>query len=105
MRELCESCYHNPKAINYVKDGKTYYRKFCNSCNSNRKKKLSPTWKEQGYKKKFKCESCNFVAKHTDQLTIIEHKKQYRTICLNCDALYKVNGTLEIRTGDLRSDF
>jgi transcription elongation factor Elf1 len=106
MRDYCECCYKNFKAINYIKNGKTHYRRFCNSCNAaTKKKKIIPAWKEQGYKKKFKCDSCSFIAKHTDQLVVVENNTTHNTICLNCNALYNANGTLEMRSGDLRSDF
>ena len=104
MRELCEKCKTNLKAINYKRDGKIYYRRLCDSCLIKKKKDVKPAWQQEGYKKKFKCESCAFVIKHPEQLTVIKHIDVWRTVCLNCEVSYKITGKLEIRK-DIKSDF
>ena len=104
MRQLCEICQKNNQAINYKKQGKTYYRKFCNSCILEHRKKSVPQWQKQGYKKKIKCESCGFLAKHEDQLSVNEYRDSWVTICLNCSALVKVTKKLS-KKSDLKSDF
>ena len=70
MRELCERCGKNPKAINYKKDEKTFYRRLCDPCIIEKRKNIKPQWQQDGYKKKFKCESCGFVAKYQEQLNL-----------------------------------
>lgn len=104
MRELCEKCKKNPKAINYKKDNKVFYRRFCDSCLIKKKKDVKPQWQKDGYKKKFKCESCGFVARHMEQLTVCEHQTTWRTICLNCEVDFKITGKFEVRKA-LKSDF
>lgn len=52
MRPLC-ICGQRPAAINYSKNGKTYYRKKCESCNKyGTVGKGIPQWKLDGYEKK-----------------------------------------------------
>ena len=104
MRELCERCGEHPKAINYKKDGKTFYRRFCDACIVEKKKNVKPQWQRDGYKKKFKCESCGFVAKFPEQLEVVDYSNTFRTICLNCEIVFDKEKKLTIK-GDLRSDF
>ena len=104
MRELCERCNTNHKAINYKKDDKTFYRRFCDACIIEKKKIVKPQWQQDGYKKKFKCESCGFVAKFAEQLDVVDYNKAYRTICLNCKVIFDKEKKITIK-GDLRSDF
>ena len=104
MRDLCEKCNKNHKAINYKKDGKTFYRRFCDACIIEKKKNVKPQWQRDCYKKKFKCESCGYVAKYPDQLDVIEFET-YRTVCLNCEIIFDKEKKINILKGDLRSDF
>lgn len=104
MRELCERCNTNPKAINYKKDGKTFYRRLCDACIIEKKKIVKPKWQLDGYKKKFKCESCGFVAKMPEQLDVVDYINAYRTICLNCKVVFDKEKKIVIK-GDLKSDF
>lgn len=105
MVDLCEKCNKNPKAINYKKDNKTFYRRLCDACIIEKKKNIKLKWQHDGYKKKFKCESCGFTAKHNSQLTVIEVQNNYKTICLNCEVSFKIEDKIEFRKGDLKSDF
>lgn len=105
MRELCERCNTNPKAINYKKDERTFYRRFCDACIIEKKKTVKPQWQQDSYKKKFKCESCGFVAKFPEQLEVVDYTKTYRTICLNCKVTFDKEKKITILKGDLRSDF
>lgn len=93
-RPLCPSCNLKPVAVNYVKDNKQYYRKFCDSC-SRKGKKLKPkppAWAQKGYKKKPHCEKCGFASKHVEQLNVFHVDGNLKnndwvnlkTICLNC---------------------
>lgn len=104
MRELCERCKQKPKSINYKKGDRIYYRRLCDSCLINKRKDVKPAWQQEGYKRKFKCESCNFVAKHQEQLMVCKHAGSWRTICLNCEVDYKNTGKLEV-CKELKSDF
>lgn len=104
MRELCEQCNQNPKAINYKKNDKIYYRRVCDACLIKKRKDIKPAWQQEGYKKKFKCESCGFIARHLDQLTACKHADSWRTVCLNCEVDFKNTGKIEIKK-ELKSDF
>ena len=103
MRELCNRCKKYPKAINYKKNDRIYYRSLCDACLIEKKKDIKP-WQQEGYKKKFKCESCGFIARYPDQLTVCKNPEAWRTVCLNCEIDYKNIGKVEIRK-DLKSDF
>jgi hypothetical protein len=105
MIELCERCGINPKAINYKKGDRTFYRSLCDACIIEKKKNVKPLWQQEGYKKKFKCESCGFVAKFPEQLDVVDYINAYRTICLNCKVSFDKEKKITILKGDLRSDF
>lgn len=104
-RKPCIKCGENLQAVNYRKGDKIYYRSLCDPCLTEESKKKKPKWVKQGYQKKSKCESCGFVAKYKEQLTVIEHRNNFKTVCLNCDAAYSVTNRLEIKRGDLTPDF
>ena len=103
MREQCERCKQNLKAINYKKGDRIYYRSLCDACLIEKKRDIKP-WQREGYKKKFKCESCGFIARYPDQLAVCKNLEVWRTVCLNCEVDYKNTGKIEIRK-DLKSDF
>jgi len=103
MRDLCERCKKNPKAINYKKAERIYYRRLCDSCVIKQKKDTKPQWQVSGYKKKFKCEACGFIPKIAEQLTVYDNNG-YKTVCLNCDVLARTTNQLEIKK-ELKSDF
>lgn len=105
MRDLCEKCHKNCKAINYIKNGKTFYRRLCDACIVEKKKNVKPQWQQDGYKKKFKCEGCGFIAKFSEQLDVIDYNKAYRTVCLNCKVVFDKEKKIIILKGDLKSDF
>lgn len=104
MRELCIRCGKNPKAINYKKEDKIYYRKLCDTCILSDKKNSKPLWQRQGYKKKIKCESCDFLSKYPEQLTVCEYKGLWYTFCLNCEVYVKITNKT-MKKSDLKSDF
>ena len=113
-RPLC-SCRNRPVAVNYKREGVTYYRSKCDKC-LRLQKKLSITpianWQKTGYKKKKNCEKCGFKAQHTIQL-IVYHTdgdrnnnkiENLKTVCLNCAKLISIEG-LGWAQGDLVPDF
>jgi hypothetical protein len=83
-RGICKSCGIRPKGINYIKNNKIYYRSKCDVCARGKNKLKLPLWKKEGYVKRKNCEICNFIAKVSEQLTVITEYKKYKTICLNC---------------------
>lgn len=85
-RGTCKKCGIRPRSINYHKNNEVFYRSTCNVCSSGRNTYKIPKWIRDGYSKLSYCELCNFSAKFTEQLTVIDQSKKYSTICLNCQA-------------------
>lgn len=85
-RGVCKVCGIRPRSINYYKKGQPYYRSKCDVCTLGKNPYKVPAWIKQGYAKLNSCELCNFNAKFTEQLTVIQEHKKYKTICLNCQA-------------------
>jgi len=70
MRPLCE-CGLKPAAINYKKDGKTFYRKKCGPCaRAGYAGATVPNWQKRGYQKKNHCEKCGFQSQHEEQFNV-----------------------------------
>lgn len=92
-------------AINYKKDGRTYYRKKCTHCIAEAKKPTREPWEIAGYIKKTKCEKCGFKSKYEDQIHVVKVKgtlHTYKSVCLNCEIeLEKAGGW---KQGDLTPD-
>lgn len=90
-RELCKFCKIKPRAVNYIKKNKTYYRKYCDCC-SRKKSKNPEIFKRLAQKneKNKQCEVCGFVAKYDEQLLILMIKNESKVICLNCQAALKI---------------
>lgn len=92
VRKTCPCCNLKPVAINYKKCGRTYYRKKCDQCYRKKRKPAPPAWLRSGYKKKDRCEKCNFRFKfaeqshvyHLDGNTSNNDWFNLRTICANC---------------------
>jgi len=112
MRPLCV-CKQRPAAINYHKDGKTYYRKMCESCLRHGNVGHGvPRWKLAGYEKKCQCEKCGYNSKHAEQFDVyhvdgdlnncLPHN--LKTICANCQRILQKEGS-RWRQGDLVPDF
>lgn len=90
---ICPYCRIKPVAISYYKYGRVYYKNKCSQCLRKGIKKLPPAgWIRSGYKKKDKCEKCNFRFKHPEQShvyhldgnTLNNDWINLRTICSNC---------------------
>lgn len=112
MRPLC-ICGQRPAAINYTKNGRTYYRKKCEACNKyGTVGKGIPQWKLDGYEKKDKCEKCGYTSQHTEQFNVfhIDGNLQntvpmnLKTICANCQRILQKEG-VRWKQGDLIPDF
>ena len=111
MRDLCNQCNQRPVAINYHKDGKTYYRSKCDHC-SKKRNEGKPLWQKAGYKKKATCDKCSFTSKYSEQFDVFYvdgdptncRYSNLKTVCANCQrTLHKFK--LPWRQGDLRPDF
>ena len=114
QRPICKECNKNYCAINYNRNGKTYYRRICDNCGKKKAKKkpIVPSWEKAGYKKKPHCEKCGFKAKYKEQLFVYyvdgnlnnNTQSNLRTICANCHFEVAREG-LGWRQGDLVHDF
>ena len=115
MRSVCPICNQDPVAINYISNGKTRYRKICNSCSRQGKKlkPIPPPWFKAGYRKKPVCEKCGYRAKFLEKQMTVYHvdgnlKKtstmNLKTVCLNCRVEIS-NSKLPWRESSLTPDF
>jgi hypothetical protein len=111
MRPLCK-CGQRPAAINYKKNGKTYFRKLCEVCLKHGLNHGKPLWQQRGYVKKNECEKCGFKSKHEEQFNVFHldgdlnncRPTNLKTICANCQRIIqKIDGRW--KQGDLRPDF
>ena len=93
-RPLCKECNQKHVAVNYIRNGKTYYRSKCDSCLrlAKKKKPPKPNWSKSGYQKKMVCDKCGFKARWADQIIVFyadgdlknTKKNNLKSICLNC---------------------
>ena len=93
-RPLCQLCNMDPAAINYHSNGKTRYRKLCDSCLQKGKKiKAVPAWYKAGYRKKLVCDKCGFRTKYPDKQMAVfyldgnlknNNEFNLKSVCLNC---------------------
>jgi len=114
-RPLCITCQQRPVAINRYYKEHVYYRRQCDQCLriGRRLKPQIPHWAKSGYRKKDRCDLCNWKVKYPDKQTTVYHVDgnlrnnspfNLRTVCLNCrvELLYsKVNW----KETDIKPDF
>ena len=111
MRPLCK-CKQRPTAINYYKDGKTYYRSLCEKCLRNGEGSGVPKWILAGYQKKCICGKCNYTSKHQEQFNVFHvdgdlnncRPNNLKTVCANCQRILQKSGVVW-KQGDLIPDF
>lgn len=110
MRPLCK-CGVRPRAINYIKNNKTYYRKLCEVCLKNGAYYGIPRWKRAGYKMKKTCEKCGFKSPYKEVYSVYHVDgdlnncsiANLKTICANCQRILHREG-ISWRQGDLIPD-
>ncbi len=100
-RPLCTTCKQKPGGINYIRNGKTYYRTKCDSCIRKAKKIKAPIpkWSMVGYKKKLVCDKCGFRARWIKQMVIYyvdgnmnnTNLNNLKSVCLNCTVVIEKN--------------
>lgn len=111
MRKLCKKCQKRPVAVNYLKEGKTYYRSTCDHCARSRNDG-NPLWSLKGYVKKSVCDKCGFKSPHPDVFNVYFidgdlsncRYTNLKTVCANCQRTLQKEG-VRWRQGDLRPDF
>ena len=111
MRPLCV-CRQRPAAINYKKNGKTFYRRRCEICLKKGLRHGIPKWKQAGYVKKDLCEKCGYTSNHVEQFNVFHidgdlnnsSHINLKTICSNCSKILYKEG-VRWKQGDLVPDF
>jgi hypothetical protein len=111
MRPLCK-CGLRPRAVNYKKGSKTFYRSLCETCMANGLFHGIPRWQRTGYKMKPICEKCGFKSPHLDPFRVFHvdgnldncRPSNLKTICANCAAVLSKEG-ITWRQGDLIADY
>jgi hypothetical protein len=110
-RPLC-ICGLRPAAINYHKEGRTYYRRKCEIClRYGGVNKGLPKWYQDGYRMKNLCEKCGFKSSHKEQFNVFHidgnltnsRSTNLKTICANCARILHKEG-VRWRQGDLVPD-
>lgn len=110
MRPLCK-CGYRPAAINYIKNGKTYYRKLCEKCLKNGLNTGIPAWYRAGYRIKNVCEKCGFKSPYMEIFSVFHidgnlnncRPSNLKTICANCQRVLHKEG-ITWKQGDLCPD-
>jgi len=112
MRPLC-ICNIRPAAVNYKKNGKTFYRSKCEICLKSKRIKVGiPKWQQAGYEKKNYCEKCNYSSVHTEQFNVFHidgnlnncRLSNLKTVCANCQRILHKENVIW-KQGDLIPDF
>ena len=111
-RPLC-ICGLRPAAINYKKEGKTFYRKKCESCSNTGQTGVGyPKWYLDGYRAKEFCEKCGFKSKYKEQFNVFHldgslnnsKPSNLKTVCANCQRILSKEGIMW-KQGGLVPDF
>lgn len=111
MRPLC-TCGIRPAAVNYKKNGKTYYRSLCEACMAHGKDYGIPRWFRAGYRQKDKCDRCGFKSQHSQVFRVFHadgnlnncRPMNLKTVCANCAVILSKDGSTW-RQGDLVADY
>ena len=110
IRPLC-ICGFRPAAVNYIKNGRTYYRKKCDACLKGGVATGIPKWYRDGYRLKSQCDKCGFKSKHREQFNVFHVDENLnntrgtnlKTVCANCQRLLAKEG-FNWRHGGLQPD-
>ena len=111
MRPLCK-CGERPKAVNYKKNNRIYYRSLCDVCLRGGLFSKIPRWARSGYKKKTQCDRCGFKSPHRDVFKVFHvdgnldncRHNNLKTVCANCAQVLGKEG-VTWRQGDLTADY
>ena len=111
MRPLCK-CGQRPRAVNYYKNGKAYYRRLCEICMTHGIYHGIPRWQRAGYKIKSQCEKCRYRSPHLEVFRVFHvdgnldncRPSNLKTVCCNCAQILGKEG-ITWRQGDLVADY
>jgi len=112
MRPLCRKCNLRPRAVNYKKDKKTYYRSLCEGCLTYGENYGVPRWYRSGYRMKSQCDKCGFRSPHKEVFRVFHvdgnlencRISNLKTVCANCSQVLSKEG-ITWRQGDLIADY
>ncbi len=110
MRPLCK-CGFRPRAVNYKKNDRTFYRSLCEICAKEGLFSRIPRWQRAGYKMKNQCEKCGFRSSYREVFRVFHvdgnldncRPSNLKTICCNCSQILAREG-VTWRQGDLIAD-
>ena len=110
QRPLC-ICGFRPAAVNYKKNGRTYYRKKCEVCLAGGILKGIPKWYQDGYRMKTICDQCGFRSKHREQFNVFHvdgnmnnsRNTNLKSVCANCQRILAKEG-FKWQRGGLQPD-
>ena len=110
MRPLC-SCGYRPAAVNYRKNGHTYYRSMCNVCKKGVPDAGVARWHRSGYRMKNTCDKCGFKSLHKEVFAVFHvdgnldncRPVNLKTVCANCQRVLHKEGQ-KWKQGDLVPD-
>ena len=111
MRPLCR-CGQRPRAVNYKKNDKIYYRSLCEICMANGVNHGIPRWFRAGYRMKQQCDKCGFKSLHPEVFRVFHvdgnldncRHSNLKTVCANCVSVLSKDGVMW-RQGDLVADY
>jgi hypothetical protein len=111
MRPLCK-CGLRPRAVNYKKEDRIYYRSLCEICMAHGVNHGIPRWQRAGYKIKNQCEKCGFKSPHLEVFRVFHadgnldncRHANLKTVCANCTQILSKEGIIW-RQGDLIADY
>jgi hypothetical protein len=111
MRPLCK-CGQRPRAVNYKKNNKIYYRSLCEICMANGLGFGIPRWHRAGYRIKNQCDKCGFRSTHKEVFRVFHidgnldncRHSNLKTVCSNCAQILGKEG-ITWRQGDLVADY
>ena len=111
MRPLCK-CGIRPRAINYKKGNRVYYRSLCEICLAHGVNHGIPRWQRAGYKIKNQCDKCGFKSPHKEVFRVFHvdgnldncRPSNLKTVCANCRTILAKEG-ITWRQGDLVADY
>ena len=111
MRPLCK-CGQRPRAVNYKKNDKIYYRSLCEICMAYGVYHGIPRWFRAGYHMKSQCDKCGFKSPHSQVFRVFHidgnldncRHSNLKTVCANCASILGKEG-MAWRQGDLVADY
>jgi hypothetical protein len=111
MRPLCK-CGLRPRAVNYKKNNRIYYRSLCEICMAHGLNHGIPRWVRAGYQLKSQCDKCGFRSPHKEVFRVFHvdgelnncRPANLKTVCACCVLILAKEG-ITWKQGDLIADF